>query len=414
MSKYGVNLSGSRVRSYIEKENESGRLPFRAAFGAAEMQEIFDRYADPDSRVRIFPPTTTTQAMVSQQMSDDPSLVKAVARVNAERQAIGLKPASAGTSSFSDARQRVDGEMLYEMVKSSGNAIDRVVPNEWLWKGKFHVKMNDGSSLKMADTPANQEKYPQPRSQAEGLGFPITRCAATISLATGTFLDFANCPWRGKETGEHALVRQMEEAFEAGDVRLGDSYFPSFWRLVADMRAGIEGVFRLDSQRDVDFRKGERLAKSDHLMTWKKPQRPTWMTQDEYDAYPDTIVVREVKVVIEHPGYRSEPIVVVTTFLDPKAITKADLADLYHRRWCCELDLRSVKAVMKMAMLRGLTPDMVEKEIMATLLAYNLIRQTICDAAIRNRVTPRDISFKAAMQTINEYRIVWYAALSCF
>jgi hypothetical protein len=116
--------------------------------------------------------------------------------------------------------------------------------------------------------------------------------------------------------------------------------------------------------------------------------------------------------VIEHPGYRSEPIVVVTTFLDPKAITKADLADLYHRRWCCELDLRSVKAVMKMAMLRGLTPDMVEKEIMATLLAYNLIRQTICDAAIRNRVTPRDISFKAAMQTINEYRIVWYAALS--
>ena len=215
----------------------------------------------------------------------------------------------------------------------------------------------------------------------------------------------------GKETGEHALVRQMEDAFEKGDVRLGDSYFPSFFRIAADIQAGVEGVFRL-GQRKVDFRKGKRLSKGDHLMIWKKPLRPEWMGQKEYDSYPASIMAREVKVVIEHPGYRSEPIVVVTTFLDPKEITKADLAELYHYRWYCELDFRSIKSVMQMDMLRSLTPEMVEKEIMATLLAYNLIRQTMCDAAFRKGITPREISFKAAMQTINEYRLVWYADLT--
>ena len=149
----------------------------------------------------FFPLTTTTPAMVSQQMNPDRSLKTAVARVNGERQATRLKPASPGTSSYAEARGRVEAEMLYDMVKAIGKSIESSVPDKWLWKKKYHVKIIDGSSAKMPDTPENQTEYPQPNTQAMGIGFPITRFAATISLTTGLVLDFANGAWRQRNRG---------------------------------------------------------------------------------------------------------------------------------------------------------------------------------------------------------------------
>ena len=104
------------------------------------------------------------------------------------------------------------------------------------------------------------------------------------------------------------------------------------------------------------------------------------------------------------PGFRTRSVVVVTTLLDPKQATKEDLAELYRARWHAELDLRSLKSAMQMGELRGKTPEMVRKEVWAHVLAYNLIRTVMAQAAARHDVAPRSISFKGAMQTLEAFQ----------
>lgn len=359
----------------------------------------------------FFPLPITVDLMVMQAMSTDKSYTNTVARLNAERQARGRVPVGTGTGSYTKACARIPKGMLNEMAFMCGSNMEIAVPLEWRWHGK-RVFMVDGSTMKMADTEANQAVFPQPRSQKRGLGFPLFRCIAVASLSTAAWLEFRMAPWRGKGTGEHALLRQVDYLFVEGDVVLGDAYFPSFFRLHAYKAMGVDGVFALDGQRKVDFRRGIRLGITDHLVRWKKPARPIWMTKEEYESVPDWITVREASVVTDRPGVGKTVLTVVTTFLNPKTVTKEDLADLYQARWGCELDIRSVKTVMDIALLRSKTPDMVEREVMSTLLAYNLTRQTICDAAIAHDRKPREISFKAAQQTINQYRIIWTADIS--
>ena len=344
-------------------------------------------------------------------MSPDKSYSNTVARLNAERQARGGLPVCTSTSAYTQACARLPKGMLNEMFLACGVNMETAVPMEWRWLGR-RAFMVDGSTIKMADTEANQAAFPQPRSQKRGLGFPIFRCLAVASLSTGAWLEFKMAAWRGKGTGEHAMLRQVDYLFQEGDVVLGDAYFPSFFRMHAYMDMGVDGVFNLDGQRKVDFRRGIKLGLNDHLVTWKKPLRPIWMTKREYAQILDSITVRESRVIAQMPGVGEKELTVVTTILNPGVASKADLADLYHQRWGCELDIRSVKTVMDMATLRNKSPDMIEKEAMSHLLAYNLTRQTICDAAIKHGRRPREISFKNALQTINQYRIIWTSNIS--
>ena len=90
---------------------------------------------------------------------------------------------------------------------------------------------------------------------------------------------------------------------------------------------------------------------------------------------------------------------VITTILDT-AITGAQIADIYERRWCGEVDIRSIKSTMQMDILRGKTPAMVEKEIWTHLLAYNLLRTVMALAAHEHDLEPRHVSFKGAKQVV--------------
>jgi len=96
--------------------------------------------------------------------------------------------------------------------------------------------------------------------------------------------------------------------------------------------------------------------------------------------------------------------VVVTTLLDPQQMTKEDLATLYRARWNNELDLRSIKSTMQMSELRCKTPELVRKEIWTHLLAYNLVRTIMAQAAARHDVVPRSISFKGSLQTLEAFQ----------
>src|SRR6202043_3585174 len=159
-------------------------------------------------------------------------------------------------------------------------------------------------------------------------------------------------------------------------------------------------VGRLHQCRDYDFRRGQRLGPQDHIVTWLRPVRPEGMDQATYARMALTLQMREVGVQVNQPGFRVESLVVATTLLDAQWYTREDLAELYHKRWLVELDIRSIKISLSMDVMRCKTPEMVRKEIWTCLLAYNLIRQTMVQAALLAEVSPRQLSFATAMQKI--------------
>lgn len=340
---------------------------------------------------------------LSQVLNDDQSCQNAVARLIAYLVGCGNKAPSANTAAYSKARSRLNVELPKELARQSACELEAQAKPAWLWRNR-PVKLVDGSTVSMPDTPDNQKAYPQPRSQKPGLGFPIARLVAVISFTTGAVFDLALGPWRGKGTGEHGLLRELMHHFKPSDVILGDAYYGTFF-LVAHLQSiGADGVFPIHGARDCDFRTGKRLGKRDHVVTWHKPQRPEWMVQAAYDAYPDEIEVREVAIAHERPGYRTTRRILVTTFVDASCVSQLDLKSLYDGRWFIEIDLRAIKETMHMGVLRGQTPQMVHKEIWLHLLAYNLIRKVMAQAASAHNKKPRQLSFKLALQMINAFR----------
>jgi hypothetical protein len=252
----------------------------------------------------------------------------------------------------------------------------------------------------MPDTAENQIAYPQPTAQEPGLGFPLARMVVLMSLATAMVKGMAMGPYAGKETGETALLRELFDWLQPGDILLADRYYCSYFMIALLLEYGVDIVARLHHKRSVDFSLGQRLGQGDHLVTWTRPAKPEWMDQETYARMPTSIQLREVHVQVDQPGFRVESLVVVTTLTDAQEYTQQEIAELYHQRWLVELDIRAIKITLGMDMLRCKTPEMVRREIWTCLLAYNLIRQTLLQAALASGRSPRQLSFTAALQKI--------------
>ena len=343
----------------------------------------------PAHRERQYPPTMTLAMFLGQVMSADGSCQNAVDEAAVSRLLSGLPTGSVNTSGYCSARQRLPQEMVCTLARQTGELLGTQTPPGWLWQGR-HVKLVDGTTVVMPDTEENQARYPQHGNQATGVGFPLARLVGVVSLADGAVLDVAMGPYQGKGSGEYGLFRQLKDAFVEGDVMLADGYYCSYF-LIADLLArGVDVLFEQHGARHTDFRKGERLGTRDHRVHWTRPAaRPDWMSLEEYRRYPREITVREVKV-----GKK----VLVTTLLAPRKTPKAALKALYFQRWHVELDLRNIKTTLGMEALRCKTPDMCEKELWVYLLAYNLIRLLMAEAALQAGVLPRQLSFKHTLQ----------------
>jgi hypothetical protein len=360
-------------------------------------------------RDRIFAPLVTLWVFLSQVLSADHSCREAVARLLAYRVAQGVRPCSARTGSYCKARGRLPEKVLARLVRHTGGELHARAEGPWLWKGRS-VKLVDGSTVSMPDTPANQRDYPQPPNQKTGLGFPLARLVAVISLACGAVLDVAIGSYSGKEQGETALFRTLHDTLQSGDVVLGDRFFASYFGLAALAQRGVDAVVRAHQRRKIDWHAGRSVGPRDHVVRWDKPVRPDWMSAAEYNALPATLELRELRVQVSRQGFRTRELILVTTLLTPSGATAQELTDLYRLRWQVELDLRAIKAVMQMDVLRGQTPAMVRKEIWAHLLAYNLIRSAMAQAARRHDLLPRQLSFTGALQTLNAFSLPMLAA----
>lgn len=394
----GTNFSQVR---HAQMNSKSG-LPFTEVLSADKIVSSIVAEGI-EYRDRIFTPDVTLWTFLSQVLGEDKSLQAAVTKVIAFKVAQGEAAPSANTSAYAKARERLAEGLISRLARESGFDLEEQSPNEWRWRNR-PVKLLDGSTVSMPDTEENQAEYPQAKSQKPGIGFPIARLVAIFSCATGAVLDLALGPYRGKGSGEHGLLRELMHNFFPGDVVLGDCYYCSYFLIATLMAAGLDAVFPLHGARDCDFRTGKRLGKKDHLAEWLRPQKPSWMDQETYDSFPESIQVREVEVTLDHKGHRSESRILVTTFLEPRITSREDLRDLYGHRWLVEIDLRAIKSTMKMGILRAKTPAMVRKEIWTHLLAYNLIRKIIAQAAITHGKNPRKLSFGLALQTLESFR----------
>lgn len=344
-------------------------------------------------RERFYPPLQTLALFLEQVLESDQACQDAVARHLSERTALGLAPCSLNTGPYCKARGRLALGLIRCLQRQVASNLEGVQPLAWKWHGR-EVKLLDGTTVSMPDTRSNQALYPQSAEQAPGLGFPLARVVGVIALGHGALLDWAMGPGVGKGTGEQALLRQIEGCLHAGDIALADRYFCTYFTLARLQQKGVDVVMRQHAHRKVDFRAGRRLGPRDHVVLWHKPQRPDWMDEPTYAQMPEALTVRECKV-------RGR--VLVSTLLDAQRVTTVELDALYQSRWHIELDLRSIKAVMQMDILRCKTPAMVQKEVAAHLLGYNLVRALMARAARLADVLPRALSFKGALQVVRAF-----------
>jgi hypothetical protein len=355
-------------------------------------------------RIRIYTPLVTLWTFLTQVLDPDHSCRQAVSRLIAFLVTQGQPAPSPDTGDYCKARKRLPLSFIVRLVRRTGEVFRKRALPTWLWKGR-RVLLVDGSTASMPDTPANQEAFPQPRTQKPGLGFPIARFLGIICLATGAVLDIAIGPYKGKKTGETSLLRTLLGRLQQGDILLGDRTFASYFGIAELARRGVDAVFRMHQRRKIDFRRGRCLGFEDHRVVWHKPkQRPEWMGEDTYEQMPDHMWVRELRFRVQQPGYRVHQIVLVTTLLDPVEYTNEELADLFLSRWNIELDMRSIKVVMQTDVLRCKSPDLVEKEIWVHMLAYNIIRAFMATAAMMHGAKPRELSFKGTLQAIAAFR----------
>ncbi len=352
---------------------------------------------------RIYPPLVTLWVFLGQVLSQDHSCRAAVARLIAHRVSRGQRPCSAETGAYCQARKRFPEAFFSEVARQTGCALESSAKEQWLWKGR-RVLAYDGSTVSMPDTAKNQQAYPQPPQQKPGVGFPLARIAAFFSLSCGAVIDLSICRYAGKGQSELGMLRKLWDVLRPGNVMLADRYMCAWHEIFLLKQRGVDSVTRLSVNRRADFRRGRRLGKGDHIVQWRRPGIIRSIDWQTLKSLPEFLTIRETRVQVEQPGFRSRTIIVVTTLLDADDVTANDIAELYRARWNAELDLRSLKQTMQMDILRCKTPELVRKEIWTHILAYNLIRSVIAQAASKHDVEPRSISFKGAIQTLEAFQ----------
>jgi putative transposase len=377
-------------------------LPFGNILSADQVRELF---ADNDAlfgsgEKDVWNTGLTLWSFIGQILGDGKQRSCNAAVTHATRYCLehGLEPPGAHSGDYCRARQKLNAAVVKQLACHIAQTLSHASPDCWLWLGK-RIKLVDGFTFTMPDTPDNQEGFPQSGSQKSGIGFPITRTCVVLSLACACIEAIAIGPYAGKNTGESALLRQVLDCFKPGEVLLADRYFCSFFMLAILKSRGIDVCMQLHQRRGVDASKVTWIGPNEYIDIWHRPQKAKWTSPELYDTIPERLPIRIVMLdAIENR--RVESLDIVTTFLDPKAYPASDIARLFGYRWNVELDIRGIKQSLNLDHVRCKSPDMVERELWTTLLAYNLVRWVCAQAAMVHDKLPRQMSFTAGCNVL--------------
>jgi len=357
----------------------------------------------PNSRERLFTLRLTCECFVWQMLKPRTACREVVRQVQALACAQGRGSVDDCASAYIQARQRLPQERLERILAATAQAAEqRARPGPQL-QGR-PVKVVDGSSVQLPDTAANQKEYPQPSGQKPGCGFPVLKLVVLFSLASGALLEVM---LGNLHQHDLRLFHRLWECLKADDILLGDRAYGDYVTLAGLPRQGVDVVARLHQARKVDFRKAKRLGYNDGVFTWRKGcLQSTILTPEQWVALPDETQVRIVRFTAACRGFRTQCITLVTTLLDAEQYPAAELIALYLRRWRIELCLRDVKTTLGLEQLRCQSPAMVRKELLAGLIAHNLIRCVLAEAAQVYEAELERLSFKGAVDALRQYSSV--------
>ncbi len=354
----------------------------------------------PNSRDRIFNLRLTFECFLWQMLKPRTPCREVVRAVQALFQSRGQGQVDEGTAAYVQARQRLPRERLEKALAHTAHTADRRVGDQGRLNGR-PVKVADCSTTQLPDTKKNQKRYPQPSSQKPGCGFPLIKFLVLFSLSSGAILRVTLAHWKNHDL---RLLHGLWNALEKGDILLGDRAYGEYLTLAALPARGVDVVARMHGARRVDFRQAiKRSGRHDGLFRWEKGyQQSEILSSQQWSQVPAQISVRLLRfdAVIRR---RKKRITLVTTLLDPVAYPAHELIGLYARRWHLELALRHLKTTMGMELLRCQTPDMAEKELLAYLVAYNLIRCLMAQAVAQAGVQMDRLSFKGTVDAVRQY-----------
>jgi len=371
-----------------------------AMFGAFVPEHLLATSAGGHSRNRLYSFRSTFWAFLSQALSPQTSCREVVRKVQSFCSACRLALPSSSSSAYCQARGRLPSQRLVSIHKHLVETLAGRIESGWLWLG-HRVCVVDGTGIRLADTASNQAAYPQPANQQEGCGYPVMQVVACMCLHSAALIDWVCTRLTCHES---PLLGRLLSRMQAGDVLLADRGFSSYANFALCQKHGIHAVMRQHQRRPKDLRFGKRLGKNQRLVTWKRPYKNGRISDEEHQRLPKTITVRLVKVIVSVPGFRARNVWVATTLNDPFVYPKEKLAQLYRRRWMIELNLRDIKTSMGAEELRCQTPEMVHKQLCMFFIAYNLLRLLIACSVRASELQPYQISFKAAADTLRQFR----------
>ena len=327
-------------------------------------------------------------------------------------------------AAYCKARMRLKLKVLELLLQRSVEQLHHDVLDKSRWLG-HRVFFVDGSSFSMPDTPELQEHFGQPGGQRAGCGFPTAHWLAMLHAGTGMITKMLAAPLR---THDLAKTVELHPELHAGDVLVGDRGFCSYAHLALLLQRGVQGVMRIHQRLIVDFTPGrahalpgqgkscrqkglprsrwiQQLGHHDQIVEWLKPTNcPAWMSAKQFDALPDSLIIRELRYTITERGFRTKTITLATTLLDSGLYALPDLAILFRDRWEIETNFGHLKTTMKMDVLKCTTVAGVLKELHVFALIYNLVRQVMLIAAAQQQVDFRRISFIDALRWLQTAR----------
>lgn len=374
------------------------QLVFASLFPDDLLQQ---RDCGPNSRKRLFTLQRTFWLFLLQALNPKTSLREACHHHRSLLELSSPTRVAATTGALSRARGRFPVTLLYQALHHSKMAACNRAPRLDLLQGR-DVRILDGTTLRLADTPRNQRRFPQPSTQAKGCGFPAMKVLALFCLRGGAAL---NAVTSRQSTHDTPLAQKLWPHLHKGDVLLGDRAFGDFVTMALLPLRGVDVVARLHQGRTPDFGKPHKLlAPDDALFLWKKPvQRPGWISEARWRQVPEQASVRVIRSRMERPGFRTQEVLVATTLLDPEKYPAAEIAEVYLRRWRIELSFRDIKTSMELEHLRAESPEIAAKELLAGLVAYNLVRVTMIEAACRHGAPLDRLSFKGTVDGLRHY-----------
>ncbi len=363
-------------------------------------QFLYPASSGPLSRRRIYSKENTFWAFLSQVLDADGGCKEVIRKVQAFAALKLEKLPCSSTAAYCKARQKLDQDSLESILSHTSHThieadLDRL-------NGR-RVIVVDGTGVSMPDTEENQKKWPQQKHQKPGCGFPQAAICACFNLHNGTLLSYEI---GNKKSHELPMLRKQWDAFESGDIFLGDKGFCSYYDISGFKNRSVDSVVTLARRKPVSNADAVKvLGKDDLLIEWKKPRRNkrSSYSQEQWEALPEKLLLRQIKVSVSQPGSRTDSFHIITTLLDAEEYPASEIADLYLQRWDVELFFRDIKTTMDMDILRCKTPEMVCKEIIMHFIAYNCIRRLMLGAAEKKDVAVRRISFKGSVQALRQW-----------